>query len=43
MDDKMKLTRRLTMGLAAGAALTANIPRGARAAPVRGGHLIYGR
>ncbi len=43
MDDKMKLTRRVTMGLAAGAALAANIPRGARAAPVRGGHLIYGR
>ncbi len=43
MDDKMKLTRRTTIGLAAGVALAANIPGGARAAPVRGGHLIYGR
>ena len=41
--DKLKLTRRATVGLAAGAVLAANLPRGAKAAPVRGGHLIYGR
>ena len=43
MRDIIKLTRRATMTLAAGTAMAASLPTGAKAAPVRGGKLIYGR
>ncbi len=37
------LSRRATMALGAGAALAAGLPGAAKAAPVRGGKLVYGR
>jgi peptide/nickel transport system substrate-binding protein len=43
MHDFSKLTRRATIALGAGAALSASLPKAAKAAPVRGGKLIYGR
>ncbi len=43
MDQTSALTRRTTLTLAAGAALAVSLPKEARAAPARGGHLVYGR
>ncbi len=43
MRDITTLTRRATIGLAGGAALAASLPGDAKAAPVRGGKLVYGR
>ena len=44
MGDFGTLTRReAMMGLAAGAALATGLPEAAKAAPVRGGKLVYGR
>jgi len=41
MDQTSALTRRTTLALTAGAALANSLPKGARAAPARGGHLVY--
>ncbi len=43
MNAPLQLSRRATIGLAAGAAAVSALPRAAAAAPVRGGKLVYGR
>jgi peptide/nickel transport system substrate-binding protein len=43
MRDPIRLTRRSTMGMAAAALAAASFPGTAKAAPVRGGKLVYGR
>jgi peptide/nickel transport system substrate-binding protein len=43
MKPATRLTRRATLGFAAGTLLAAELPRAALAAPVRGGKLVYGR